>query len=248
LPWATLDANDFPAEIVFAARKSFTEGAWNEYRTGAAFLDLSHVLLRAGAPIDLVAMAADFAVDEMAHVELNARVAMALGGPTTLEVDALHACAHADAQRERLRACEIAVRLSCVAEALSAPLLAMAARAATQPLVRAVLLRLASDEGAHGAMGHHVLAWAESDLDAAARRHLARAATEEIDALFADWKPLAHASSDRPNDAAWRALGFVSGPEFLAAARRTLESRVVAPLARVGIVIEEGARRAVQAA
>src|SRR5262245_61753707 len=65
LPWGTLDPSIVPSAIVEAARRSYTEGAWNEYRTAAAFAELSLSLLRARAPIDLIALAADFVVDEM---------------------------------------------------------------------------------------------------------------------------------------------------------------------------------------
>ena len=84
-PWGTLKPASFDPDIVDRARQSWTEGAFNEYCTGASFAVLLAAMLQAKAPIDLVAMAGDFIGDEMLHVELNSRVAMELGGGGSLE-------------------------------------------------------------------------------------------------------------------------------------------------------------------
>lgn len=225
LPWGTL--HDIPPDVARAVRTTFTEGAWNEHRTALAFAELARALLMARAPVDLVAMAADFVVDEMSHVELNARVVMELGGamPVALRDTPLETEAH----DPKARALEIAVRVSCVGEALSGPLLDAAARHATQPLFRAVLERLAREERAHGAIGWLVLEWAGEDVD---REGLARIAREEIDAHFADFA----AVEDARVDDALRAVGFVPPRAFLEEARNALRKRIVFPLRRFGIL------------
>jgi hypothetical protein len=231
-----------PPALLDAARRSYTEGAWNEYRTAAAFAELSRALLQARAPVDLVALAADFVVDEMGHVELNARMAMELGGAAPLFVSFDELIGELVAASPLERAAEIAVRVSCVGEALSAPLLATAARSATHPLTRAVLRRLAAEEGAHGAIGWMVLEWAGDRLDAAARRRLARAAEAEIEALFAEWAGLAASPSAASLTAEqkdlWSLVGFAPPATFLDQARRALRQRVAAPLARAGLSID----------
>lgn len=49
--------------------------------------DMVAALLAARAPIDRVAMAADFVTDEMLRVELTSRIAMELGGGAPYQVD-----------------------------------------------------------------------------------------------------------------------------------------------------------------
>src|SRR5690606_1682875 len=80
LPWGTLDAARYPAELVDRARVSWTEAAFNEYCTAAAFGEMLSALLSAKAPVDLIGMASDFVADEILHVELTSRIAMELGG------------------------------------------------------------------------------------------------------------------------------------------------------------------------
>ncbi|MCE9574382.1 MAG: hypothetical protein K8W52_14640, partial [Deltaproteobacteria bacterium] len=162
------------------ARAAWTEGAFSEYASAAAFAALTAALLEAGAPIDLVAMAADFVVDELAHVELNARLAMTVGGAAPHLVD-LEALAPIAAPGPAIaRAAELAIRTCAIGENLSVPVLARAARSARQPAARAVLDRIVRDEGPHARLGAMVLAWAgdrlaphRASLGAAARRAIA---------------------------------------------------------------------------
>ena len=225
LPWSTLAA--LPPEVARAARTTFTEGAWNEYRAAMAFAELSRSLLLARAPVDLSAMAADFVVDETSHVELNARIAMACGGAAPIAFD--DAPLETEATEPRARAVEIAVRVSCVGEALSGPLLEAAARHATHPLFRVVLERIAREERAHGSIGWLVLEWAGDAID---RERLAVIAREEIRAHFADFGVLRVDVDD-----GLRAVGFVPPHAFMEEARRALERRIVLPLRRFGIVV-----------
>src|SRR5215831_6555237 len=69
------------------ARIVWTRTAFSEYASAAAFAEIAAALLAAGAPIDLVAAAGDFVVDELLHTETAARVALALGGAVAMEVD-----------------------------------------------------------------------------------------------------------------------------------------------------------------
>jgi hypothetical protein len=236
-PWGTLDTRDLAPATVLAARRSYTEGALNEYRTGAAFAELSRALLRARAPVDLTAMCADFVVDEMSHVELNARMAMELGSAAPMNVDLANLGLDVSAESPIEQAMEIAVRVSCVGETLSAPLLAIAARNATHPLTKTVLQRLASEEGAHGAIGWLILEWAEERLDADVRGRLARIAEQEIEAAFSDWTSL-ETAPQAADEAGFAQVGFVQPAAFLEQARKALRTRVAAPLARLGIDLD----------
>lgn len=82
LPWAEpLPRDDVDLRLVW------TRTAFSEYASAAAFAEIAAALLAAGAPIDLIAAAGDFVVDEIVHTEAAARLAAALGGAIALEVD-----------------------------------------------------------------------------------------------------------------------------------------------------------------
>ena len=86
LPWGTMDLGRYPQELLRRAQYSWTQGAVSEYATALALSRLASALIEARAPLDLSAMVADFVVDEMVHVEDNARLAMELGGAAPMWV------------------------------------------------------------------------------------------------------------------------------------------------------------------
>ncbi len=179
LPWGTLAAANLSDDEAAVARGAWTDGAFSEYASAAAFSALTTALLEAGAPIDLVAMSADFVVDEMVHVELNGRMAAELGGAAPYRVDLERVSPHRDDTLPAIeRAAELAVTLSCIGEALSVPALTGSLRAATHRLTRAVLRRIVRDEAPHARLGWLVLDWAGDRIDRArlggvARRRIA---------------------------------------------------------------------------
>jgi hypothetical protein len=183
LPWGTLAA-DLPPDPA-AEQLVWTDGAFREYASAAAFSALTTALLEAGAPIDLVAMAGDFVVDEMVHVELNARVAAELGGAAPYHVDLEKVSPYVDPALPAIeRAAELALTTSCVGEALSVPSLAGSLRSAHHPLIRAVLARIVRDEGPHARLGWIVLDWAGDRID---RARLAAVARDRLAAYAPLW-------------------------------------------------------------
>jgi hypothetical protein len=84
LPWGTLtNALEDAAE----ARRVWTNGAFTEYASAAAFTAMAGAFLECGAPIDLTAAASDCATDELFHTELASRLVMELGGAYPFDVD-----------------------------------------------------------------------------------------------------------------------------------------------------------------
>jgi hypothetical protein len=218
LPWGTLEIADRPPGEVEEARRAWTEGVFTEYASAAAFSALTGALLECAAPVDLAAASADIVVDELFHVELSARLTTELGGATPLAFDLEHvAPLPLPGARALVRAADLAVRTSCVGEALSVPALARSRALAAEPLVRAVLDRLVADEGPHARLGHWFLDWAAERLTEAERASLAERACMALDA----YAPL------------WREPG---GEPM----RRAVRSNVVRPLAKHGIVLDEG--------
>jgi len=181
LPWAEPLPQDAPG-----ARVVWTRTAFSEYASAAAFAEIAAALLAAGAPIDLIAAAGDFVVDEIVHTEVAARLAVALGGAVPLEVDLARLVrppTAAAAGDPLLAAAELVVRTSCVGEALTVPMLKLARHTAGSPLIEAALAQITADEASHSQLGWWFLDWAAPRLDDAARGHLADVAGDAIRAF-----------------------------------------------------------------
>jgi hypothetical protein len=235
MPWGTLGpaAQQMPVERVEAARQAWTGAAFQEYRTGAACAATLRSLIEARAPLDLVAVATRFALDEMVHVELCARMATELGGgtPRVYEPDKMLSSLGAD-DEPLMRASHQVVAYFCVGEALSIPLLHGTCKAARHPLPRAVLRRIVLDEADHGTFGWTFLDWVLPHLgeqDIAALGRTAAAAIEGVRANWAALRARPHAEED-PTDLGWMQTGA-----YLALAERSLSRCVLEPLQARGI-------------
>lgn len=234
MPWGTLAARTFPESLTLAARKSWTLAAYQEHRTGAACAETLQAMILARVPVDLIAVATRFPLDEMAHVEMCARLAFELGGGTHVEHDPMHLIPSPPMDLPPLlRATDCVVRYFCVGEALSIPLLHGTWQAAKHPLVRAVLGRIVRDEAAHGIFGWTYLDWVGDELSEGDRKHLARVAGRTIDALTDSWKTIRANPEANVDDI--NALGWMETDAYLALARKSLQTRVLNPLRARGI-------------
>lgn len=236
MPWGTFDTTRFSKSALIKARKQWTLAAFQEHRTGIACAATLRGLMECRAPLDLIAMASRFPLDEMVHVELCARMAMELGGGTevTHDPDELIVDGPEDV-RPLLRTADMVVRFFCVGEALSIPLLRGTWKAAKHPLPRAVLGRIVKDEAAHGVFGFAFLDWASESLDAADRAHLGRAADRTIRAIQKQWQRLERQRSPDYDETMGDALGWMQSDAYLALAKRSMEQKVRAPLRERGI-------------
>ena len=231
LPWPgagdTLGDDDETRAI---ARRVWTQTAWSEYVSAAAFAEIAAAMLACGAPIDLVAAAGDFVVDELVHTEAAARLAGAVGGAVALEV-ALDRMVRPPSASAPLLACaELIVRTCCVGEALTVPILKVSKQAAGPGVIAAVLARIVADEVGHAQLGWWFLDWAAPRLDDEARAHLGRVAG----AAVSSFAPLLGGACSRSG------LGAIAcaiyDPAFVAAVAR----HVVRPLAARGIDVPAG--------
>ncbi|MGF1469811.1 MAG: hypothetical protein ACFCGT_27110 [Sandaracinaceae bacterium] len=238
LPWGTLDLTDVPASVVQAGQHAWTRAAFQEWRTGCACALTVKALYEARAPVDLLAMATRFPLDELVHVELCSRLAMELGGavplfhePGRLIIDPLP-----DVD-PLLRCADLVVRFFCVGEALSIPMLRGTWHATEHPLPKAVLGRIVRDEAAHGAFGWLFLDWADELLREEDRAALGRAADETVRAVKRNWAYLGGQADDPA--AAAHALGWMETRAYRDLAERSLERNVLAPLRKRGIPVTE---------
>jgi hypothetical protein len=235
MPWGTLNPGQHTEADLVMARQAWTGAAFQEHRTGVACAMTLRALMQARAPLDLVALATRFPLDEVVHVELCSRMAMELGGGTELLHDSRNMVKDANPEASPLmQAVELSVRYFCVGEALSIPLLHGTWMAASHPLSRAVLGRIVRDEAAHGMFGWTVLDWAEPDLTTEDRATLGRVAGETLHTIVDNWRRIASqpAVTDRVN-----ALGWMRSGPYLALARRSLQQRVLKPLLDRGIEV-----------
>lgn len=241
IPWDTLDPARYPAELVRRARRSWTENAFNEYCTFTVMGQMLQALGEAQAPVDLWRMASRFPEEEVVHVELCARVAERLGGLWPRTFDPSHIALPLDPSLPpRQRATELVVRLCCVGEAFSLPMLAGAMRSAAHPVSRAVLTTIVEDEALHGRFGYLYLGWAAPELGRAERDRLGKAASETL-AIYAPlWQRLQSRVTDGVTSEGFsiehvHELGWLESTAYRALALETIERSVQAPLARYGI-------------
>lgn len=230
LPWAELAAGFAPADVE-RARWVWTQSAFSEVASAAAFAQIAAAALAAAAPIDLVAAAGEFVADEMVHAELSARVAMALGGAVHLDVDLDKLARPPSCETALMRAAELVIRASCVGEALTVPVLG-SARASAGGVVRSVLERILRDEVQHAELGWWFLDWAGPRLTDAERARLGAIAGDAV----RDFAPL-FAPAGQP--CARPALGALDCATFDSAFAVAVRERVRRPLAARGITLLE---------
>ncbi|MBL9113036.1 MAG: hypothetical protein JNM74_27360 [Myxococcales bacterium] len=234
MPWGTIDTRGISEEDLVAARRAWTGAAFQEHRTGIACAATLRALIECRAPLDLIALGSRFPLDEMVHVELCARMAMELGGGTEIQHDPdLMVLDAKEGTPPLLRAAELVVRFFCVGEALSIPLLRGTWHAAKHPLPKAVLGRIVKDEAAHGTFGFAFLDWAAPMLGEDDLAHLARHARLAVDAIHDQWKDIE--KRPRRTETAGDALAWMESGAYLQLARKSMETKVLAPLRERGI-------------
>ncbi len=238
MPWGTLDTRKIPEDALIAARRAWTAAAFQEHRTGLAVSAALRALFECRAPVDLIAMASRFPLDELVHVELCARMAMELGGGTEIRHDPDLLIVDPEAALPPLlRAADMIVRFFCVGEALSIPLLRGTWHAARHPLPRAILGRIVKDEAMHGTFGFTFLDWALPALGPDERVHVGRAADRTIRAIRKQWARVLKQRCDAYDEKVGDALGWMQSDAYLALAQSAMETRVRQPLRARGIPI-----------
>src|SRR5205823_5430858 len=206
-------------------RQFWTAAALAEYRAAASCAAVSRALVEARAPLDLIALASGFLLDELAHVELCARVANQLGGGAAAPYDAGRLAPQPSADLSPLgRAAELVLQVHCVSETF---LFAMQRENRQENrLVRAVLRRINKDEAGHARFGWIFFDWAEPLLDAATRAHLQKAAATAIDAL-----------APRPGgSAAPETLGWMTAGAYSSLWEQVIDVEIRRPLRERGLL------------
>lgn len=158
--------------------------AYSEYASAAAFSNISQALLACNAPLDLIAYANDFTIDELIHTEVAVLIANKLGSQFVLEVDYSKLVKPTSKENTSiLQACELIVRTCCVGESLTVPILKKSAELAKSQLISKALTRIRKDEISHAQFGWHFLDWVESFLNQTDLEYLGKITKETIDSF-----------------------------------------------------------------
>lgn len=233
LPWGTLRLEDHQEKHILRARKVWTTAAFQEYRTGVMCSAALTAMMEVGTPLDIIAVATRFPLDEMVHVELCCRLLAELGGPVRLvhEPDKL-TMPVSDPPTAFLRAAELVMRIFCVGEAASIPILHSGWKNSKIPLIRAMMGRIVKDEAAHGTFGWLFFDWIGDELSDEERAYLRKVARHEIGKLERLWSRY---SGDDVENLDMGTLGWMDPKTYWKTAHNSLQRQVIEPLTLRGL-------------
>lgn len=207
-------------ELLDALAAHWSEVALMEHASIAAFARFALQLLALGAPPELLVETHDAMRDETRHATLAFALASAYGrrdiGPGPLAIDgALDEGTPTDILR-------MVVREGCIGETVAAIEAAEAAEHATDPVVKAVLEQIATDEQRHAELAWRYVAWA---LEGDGR--LADTLLAEIDAVARESGPRRTLDADGPE----RLSHGVVGENLCALIRERALASIITPTA-----------------
>ena len=203
LPWSTLDASRLEPATISAARRRWTELAFNEHRSIILMAQLLQALGEAQVPLDLYSMACGFPLQELVHAEVCARVVSRLGGAADVETATLETRLETRVRLTPAQRChELVVRFCCVGETMSKCWLARMRERVAHPLVHAVLSRILRDEALHSGFGWLYLDWCldEDLLGAVERERLAAVARDALEPYTKASERPGTAGEESPHD------------------------------------------------
>jgi len=233
LPWHLLTEAELSDTERDAARRGWTAAALQEYASAAAQAAILRALVRAQVPLDLSGMASGFAVDELAHAELCARIAQGLGGGATISASESHFPVVVQSPEPLLDAARAVLWSCCICESWSKRVLRENAARTTHPLAQAVWSRIAKDETLHGEFGWIFLGWLSDALEPTERAAL-RATTAQSVAFFRKGFGTM-AKTAGINAASLGVLPGFSEAEYAVFAEDVLEREVISRLREFGL-------------
>ena len=149
IDWRSLERAKFTPAQREAGRRFWTVNAYTEHAAAAGCSAVLRALIEARAPLDLVAAESSFVLDEVAHTELSARIANALGGGAAIRYDAAALVSDPPADLSPLgRAVDLAIGVHCISETFSLPLAREMVRHQPHAVMRTALRRIVKDEAA----------------------------------------------------------------------------------------------------
>ncbi len=237
IPWKRFDRSAYPEPALRLAYDAYRVLATGEYDAVDGFSRLTASLCWHGAPFDLIAASASVPADEIRHADGAVRMAALCAGITPEEV------AIAAEQRLSGRGREVRMDLTtlddvmarsvAIGESLAGALLSTSIDGATDPVARALLASLLSDEIRHARLGWYYLAWRAPRWSATERQRLATSVGRDVarmEVRFASGR-----DAPRGSKRASRALGVLDTDRQRNAILEVMEDQVVPGLDALGL-------------
>ena len=224
-PQSRPDVSDLDPVTRRALADAWAENGATEHASVAAFARFTLQCLSVGAPAELVRAAQQAGLDEVAH----ARAAFAFASAYArreLRPGRLDVTGSLEGELDPISIARSVASEACVAETVSAVLVAAARDAATDAAVRDALERIATEENEHALLGWRYLRWA---LDGASPE--LRATVAEVFDHAEEYVGLGVVTAVAGCASAMRKHGYLPVEERRALATRALRE-VVAPAAR----------------
>lgn len=155
---------ELPAAVRADAAARWTRAALDEHASIAAFARFALQLLALGAPPDLLIEAQAALADEVEHARLCFAIAAALQG-RPLGPGPLPA-ALGELSTSLITFAVDTFREGCIGESMAAAIAGLAAARCSDPVLRAILERIAEDELRHAALAWRAVRWALGQPDA----------------------------------------------------------------------------------
>jgi len=233
IPWERFDAAKHPKAALALSRHQAARLAMGEYSAVEIFSRLSGALAIVGAPMEIVAEAAQVPTDEIRHAAIALRFAEACGekDPVTYETKTHAAQWTKEPSMEEVD--RLCLQVAAIGETMACALLASCRARAKDPVARAVYAAVVRDEIHHARLGWYYLAWRAPQWSQAERQRAADMAAESIvpvERQFARGRDAPKAAR-----AAAKALGVLDTAAQRTAIREAMESEIVPGLDALGL-------------
>jgi hypothetical protein len=245
LPWDTLVPADYPADLLQATQRVWTNVALSEYAAVAQFSQMVTALARAKAPLDLIGMTADFVADEVRHVELASRLLVQFGGAAALPFEPerlTHALQPTLSPLQQAN--ELALRIGFIGEAFASGTASVLMRGTGHALVRHVYEEILRDEARHTRFGSLYFEWAVSKLDDAERSRLSTVAMHALRGYSRLWNGAQAAPADTrqatdPERRSPEELGWAPADRYRDLAVQVVREQIVPNLRGLGLTLPD---------
>lgn len=153
IPWQATTAGELTAAERARLAGTWTRRAAAEYLAVSTFSVLSLDLVAAGAPADVLSLCLRAGIDEVRHAELCLRMIEIYGGERVLPPPGMSNLPDDPARPRLHQALANTMLVSCVSETYATTILTATVELTVDPVARAVLTSIYSDEVMHARLG-----------------------------------------------------------------------------------------------
>lgn len=234
IPWQAFDRSRYPEPALLLATDAMMGLARGEYGAVDAFSRVASTLARNGAPLDLIAAAAEIPADEIRHAEYALRMASLYAGEEIaiqMAPDSFDMPWGAPAGLEALDI--LMLELPTISETLAAALIDACRERAKDPVARALFSAITADEVHHLRLGWYYFAWREPQWTRAERQRVSDAAGQAI--LHIERQFWTGRDAPRGCRSAAAALGVLDSKTQRSVVRRVMQREILPGLDALGL-------------